>query len=148
MAAIRPARAVDLQAIEAIVREAYAIYVPRIGKEPAPMKADYAGLVETGRAAVLEDESGVAGVVTFWEKADHMYLDAVAVAESARGKGYGKALIEHVEAAARAAGLPEVRLYTNARMTENVAMYPRLGYRETHRAHDEGYDRVFYVKAV
>jgi hypothetical protein len=42
--------------------------------------------------------------------------------------------------------LLQVRLYTNAAMTENVGYYARHGYRETHRALDEGFDRVFFVK--
>jgi hypothetical protein len=49
---------------------------------------------------------------------------------------------------ARRHGLPEVRLYTNAAMTENVSYYARQGYRETHRAVDEGFDRVFFVKEL
>jgi hypothetical protein len=31
-------------------------------------------------------------------------------------------------------------------MTENLSLYPRLGYRETRRALDDGYARVFYLK--
>ena len=36
-------------------------------------------------------------------------------------------------AEAKHQGLPEVRLYTNARMTENIAFYAALGYREIGR---------------
>jgi hypothetical protein len=45
-------------------------------------------------------------------------------------------------------GLPEVRLYTNEAMTENLDYYPRRGYRETHRATQNGYRRVFFSKIL
>jgi hypothetical protein len=33
-------------------------------------------------------------------------------------------------------------------MTENIAMYPRLGYRETGRGEQAGYARVFFAKRL
>jgi len=33
-------------------------------------------------------------------------------------------------------------------MTENIALYTRLGFRETGRGHEAGYDRVFMVKPL
>jgi hypothetical protein len=33
-------------------------------------------------------------------------------------------------------------------MVENQALYERIGYVETHRAHEHGFDRVFYEKAL
>jgi hypothetical protein len=44
--------------------------------------------------------------------------------------------------------LPEIRLYTNEAMTENLAYYPRRGYTETHRAAEDGFNRVFFRKPV
>ena len=43
-------------------------------------------------------------------------------------------------------GFDEVRLFTNARMTENLAYYPRQGYVETHRDEVNGFHRVFFAK--
>ena len=40
----------------------------------------------------------------------------------------------------------EIRLYTNAKMTENIRYYPRRGFRETHRACDAGYQRVYFSR--
>jgi hypothetical protein len=45
-------------------------------------------------------------------------------------------------------GLPEVRLYTNVVMTENLAYYPRHGYVETHREQIGPYHRVFFTKTL
>jgi Acetyltransferase (GNAT) family len=64
------------------------------------------------------------------------------------GKGLGRGLIGFVEHVARRDGFQAVELYTNEAMTENLAMYPKLGYRETHRKQDAGYNRVFFRKTV
>ena len=34
------------------------------------------------------------------------------------------------------------------RMTENIALYARLGFEETGRGHEAGYDRVFMRKRI
>lgn len=62
------------------------------------------------------------------------------------GHGIGRALIAQVEATARKQGLAAVELYTNEKMTENLALYPRLGYRETGCHIEDGFARVFFRK--
>ena len=49
---------------------------------------------------------------------------------------------------ARVLHLPEIRPYTKAAMTENLSYYPRRGYTETHRAHQDGFHRVFFRKRL
>ena len=46
---IRPARMTDLDGIRRCAQAAYAPYVPRIGKAPAPMLADFASLIGDGK---------------------------------------------------------------------------------------------------
>ncbi len=50
---IRPAVAADCDAVRACVRAAYAKYVERIGREPAPMLADYQRLIAQGAVSVI-----------------------------------------------------------------------------------------------
>lgn len=146
--AIRPASARDVARMQAIVDQAYAIYIPRIGKKPGPMLDDYAARVAEGAAWVAEQDGQVAGILVLLPEADHLLLDNVAVAPEAHGKGVGRALVAFAEAEARRRGHAEIRLYTHEKMTENIAMYPRLGYAETHRAQQAGYDRVFFRKKL
>jgi ribosomal protein S18 acetylase RimI-like enzyme len=148
MIAVRVADARDLPLIRTIVRGAYAHYVPRVGREPAPMTADYAALVAAGEVRVAVDGTSVVGVLVLRPVPGAMHLENVAVDPAVQGRGIGRLLVEHAEHEAREAGLPAVELYTNARMTENVALYPRLGYVETGRRSDDGFDRVFFRKDV
>ena len=60
----------------------------------------------------------------------------------------GRALMAFAEAEACRRGYREVRLYTHQTMTENIAMYPRLGYQETGRGIEDGYARVFFAKPL
>ena len=145
---IRPATAADVPAIRALVERAYAPYVPRIGRRPAPMDADYAAHVAEGELAVLEVGGELAGLVVWRAEADHGFVDNVAVDPGRQGQGIGRALLDFVAREAAARGLPELRLYTNARMTENLALYPRLGWTEFDRRREDGFDRVFFRKAV
>jgi len=129
------------------MRLAYARYVTAIGREPAPMVADYAVHVAAGHAHLAVDEhDGLLGVVVFFPKDGWMHLDAVAVLPTASGRGIGKALIRLCEDEARRLSLTGINLYTNEKMTENLMIYPHLGYVEVARRTDEGFSRVFFEK--
>jgi ribosomal protein S18 acetylase RimI-like enzyme len=79
-------------------------------------------------------------------KVDHLLLDNVAVMPEQQGQGVGRRLIAFAEQEARRLGFAELRLYTQATMTENIALYRRLGFVETDRGQQAGYDRVFMTK--
>jgi ribosomal protein S18 acetylase RimI-like enzyme len=141
---IRVATAGDADRIAAIARAAYARYVPRIGREPAPMTADFPSEIAAGHVVVIEGEGAVQGYLVAWAEADAYFLDNIAVDPAYEGQGYGRALIDHAATEARHRRLPALRLYTNAAMTENIAMYARLGFVETHRATEKGFHRVYF----
>lgn len=146
---IRPATPEDLAQIRACAQQAYARYVPLIGQEPAPMRADFAAQIAMGQVHVAADHGGgFLGFIVFYPQGNHLLLENVAVAPEAAGRGIGKALIGFCEDSARQAGARGVRLYTNARMVENLAIYPRLGYRETDRRTEDGFDRVYFEKPL
>jgi len=145
---LRRATGDDIGAIKGLVDESFGKYVERIGKPPAPMLADYAGMLDTSRIWVLERGDDVIAVLVTQDQGDHLLLDTVAVAPSAQGGGYGRRLLELAERDAAEQGLHEVRLVTNEAMTENLVFYPRHGYRETHRAVQDGYHRVFFSKRL
>jgi len=145
---IRSARADEVDAIQGLVRGAYAIYIPRIGQEPAPTRADYEALVHDGAVTVAVERSTILGVLVLRLHSDELLLENVAVAPAAQRGGVGRALIAFAEQRARELNLRKVTLYTNAQMTENLALYRRLGYAEVGRRREDGFDRVFFEKTV
>lgn len=146
---IREAVPADLPQIRACARDAYEPYVARIGKPPAPMVADFEALVRKGRVHVATDGAGsLAGFIVFYTRDGHMHLENVAVARGHQGEGVGKRLIAFCEEAARTAGLGRIELYTNEKMTENFGLYRHLGYEETGRREEDGFNRVFFRKLL
>jgi GNAT superfamily N-acetyltransferase len=145
---VRAATAPDVAALGAVATAAYQGYVPRIGRPPAPMTADYAAAVADGTAWVAVRDDAVVGLLVLLPRPDHLLLENVAVLPSEQGRGTGSQLLAFGEEQARQRGLPEIRLFTNEAMTENLAYYPRRGYTETHRARDEGFSRVFFRKTL
>ncbi len=146
---LRTARPEDRMAVETIVTAAYSIYVERVGKPPGPMLDDYTGLIAAGAVSVLEDPDGViAALIVLLPKPDHLLLDNIAAHPDRQGRGLGRQLIAFAESEARRLGYAELRLYTHETMTENIALYTRLGFRETGRGREAGYDRVFMTKPI
>jgi ribosomal protein S18 acetylase RimI-like enzyme len=136
----------DLPAVEGIVHAAYAHYVPRMGREPGPMLDDYAALIAEGRVHVLDQGGTVQGILVLIPQDDAMLLDNIAVAPGAQGQGLGRRMLAFAEHVARQAGYGAIKLYTHEAMTENIGLYSRIGYSETHRVEEKGLRRVYMLK--
>ncbi|MGQ0582372.1 MAG: GNAT family N-acetyltransferase [Reyranella sp.] len=128
MFTLRRAVAADAAAVRTLVRDAYAKWVPLIGREPKPMTANYDTAVRLNRVDLAHVEGELAGLIETIDRSDHLLIENVAVAPQRHGQGVGRALMSHAETVARAAGYREVRLYTNQRFEANVQLYLRLGY--------------------
>lgn len=148
MLAVRPATPGDLATIEQIVAQAYSPYIARMGQKPGPMLDDYAALIAAGCVHVCLRGEIVAGFVVLVAQADSMLLDNVAVAPFAQGAGVGRFLLDFAEAATRRAGFETIKLYTHETMVENVAIYGRRGYRQSHRGEEDGFRRVYMAKSL
>ncbi|CAB3669234.1 GNAT family N-acetyltransferase [Achromobacter denitrificans] len=145
---IRPATVDDISAIERIVRDAYSPYIQRIGATPGPMLDDYPARIAQGLVHVLLASGDVQALLVLIPEPDCLLLDNIAVSPGAQGKGYGRHLLRFAEDEARRRGLAAIRLYTQEKMTENIGIYRRHGYVETHRAEEIGLKRVFMKKAL
>ncbi|GLO16046.1 hypothetical protein PPUJ20028_46320 [Pseudomonas putida] len=146
---IRLAVAADEPEVRCCAEQAYARYVPLIGRKPAPMIADFARQIAQGVVYVATDDQAVfQGFIVFYAEHGHMLLENVAVLPSAAGQGVGKALIRFCEDAARQRGINEVHLYTNEMMTENLSIYPRLGYVNVGHRTEDGFKRVYFEKTL
>jgi ribosomal protein S18 acetylase RimI-like enzyme len=145
---IRQARTADLAQIQQCATEAYSKYTQRIGKAPAPMVADFAHQIDRELVWVAECNNCFAGYIVFYPVADAMHLENVAVRNQYAGQGVGRQLIDHAETQARRLSMISIELYTNLKMTENLAYYPKLGYTEIDRRDEDGFSRVYYRKIL
>jgi N-acetylglutamate synthase-like GNAT family acetyltransferase len=126
--AFRPARPDDAAAIRALVRAAYAKWVPVLGREPRPMQADYEAAVREHAFDIAERDGQMVALIETMLHTDHCWIENIAVAPAVQGQGLGTLLLERTEAKARAANREELRLLTNGRMDINIALYRRLGF--------------------
>jgi ribosomal protein S18 acetylase RimI-like enzyme len=145
---IRAATAADVSVIGQIVEQAYRHYIPRVGKPPGPMLDDYAARVLEGVVWVIAEGSAVAGIIVLLPRPEYLLLDNIAVAPARQGSGLGRRLLAFAEAEAVRRGYREIRLYTHRTMTENQRLYAAIGYEETGRGTEAGYDRVFMRKRL
>ena len=145
---IRAATAADVPAIVDIVDHAYRHYIARIGKPPGPMLDDYAARVSEDAVWVLQEGSAIAGILVLLSTPEYLLLDNIAIAPDRQGRGLGRRLLTFTESEALRRGYREIRLYTHQTMIENQRLYALIGYEETGRGSEAGYDRVFMRKPL
>jgi ribosomal protein S18 acetylase RimI-like enzyme len=145
---IRAAATADVPAIAEIVDQAYQHYIARIGKPPGPMLDDYTARVSEGAVWVLEEGAVIAAIIVLLPAPNYLLLDNIAVSPTRQGLGLGRRLLAFSEDEALRRGYREIRLYTHQTMVENQRLYASIGYDETGRGSEAGYDRVFMRKQL
>ncbi|TIU29328.1 MAG: GNAT family N-acetyltransferase, partial [Mesorhizobium sp.] len=123
----RKALASDLQTVVSLTEAAYEPYTALLGAPPVPVTEDYAPRIERGEVWLLESGSELAGLIVLEHHPDHAMIFSVAVAPAFQGRGLGIKLLDFADEQARTWQVPEVRLYTNARMERNIALYKAYG---------------------
>jgi ribosomal protein S18 acetylase RimI-like enzyme len=130
---LRPATDADAPRLTALVQAAYGRYVERMGRPPGPMTEDYGALVRNGVVTVAERGGEIAGLLVLDVGDEGFTVENVAVDPAHQGTGVGRALLYYAEAEARRRGFEAIALYTHETMTENLALYTRIGYVEYDR---------------
>jgi ribosomal protein S18 acetylase RimI-like enzyme len=125
---LRQATAADAAAIRELTRAAYAKWVPLIGREPKPMTANYDEAVVRHRFDLLYVDDTLAALIETIREPDHLLVENVAVSPDFQGRGLGRKLMAHAETLAHELGFRTIKLYTNQRFAENIALYRKLGY--------------------
>jgi ribosomal protein S18 acetylase RimI-like enzyme len=138
----------DASGAAACVRAAYGHYVVRNGLVPMPMRQDYDEVIRDCQVTVVEHEGEIVAVLVLTVSGEGFLLDNVAIAPAHQGKGLGRALLEYAEAEARRQGFDSIYLYTQEIMTENLALYRRIGYVEYARRVESGLPRVYLRKPL
>src|ERR1035438_3021663 len=91
---LRPVRVEDAEPMRRVARDAYAHYVPRIGREPAPMTADYDHVITRGQAWVAEHRGQLVGLLVLVPADDHLLLENIAVAPNRQGQRHRRSFSE------------------------------------------------------
>jgi len=125
---IRRAVPADAEFVRMLTRAAYAAWVPLIGREPLPMRADYERAVREHLIDLLDVGGTLAALIEIVPAPDHLLVLNVAVAPEFQGQGHGSYLMRHAEGVAAALGVPELRLFTNKQFGRNIELYRSLGY--------------------
>ena len=145
---LRSANADDAAEVAALVDAAYEHYIARIGMRPGPMTLDYATVIAERQVTVADVEGRVAGVLVLGVDDEGFLIENVAVHPSLRGEGLGQALLRRAESEAVRLGFDAIHLFTHEKMTENQALYSRIGYIEYDRRSQGDFSLVYMRKAL
>ena len=129
MSLVRRATEADADTIAELTRLAYGKWVAVLGREPLPMRVDYHDAVRRHRFDLLYEGDSLAALIETTPDGDCLLIVNVAVHPAMQGRGFGRRLLSLAEEIAAEGGFPALRLYTNALMVENIALYEQLGYR-------------------
>jgi ribosomal protein S18 acetylase RimI-like enzyme len=130
---LRKATPADAEAIAALTDDAYAKYIPLIGRKPQPMTADYRQMAAEHTIWLLYLGDQLAGLLALEFEPETVLIYSVAVRPDLQGRGLGHRLLDWAEVQARQAGYHQIRLYTNEHFVQNIELYRRVGYQETRR---------------
>ena len=125
---LRRAGPADAAAVRELTRQAYAMWVPVVGREPTPVTVDYDRAVRQDVVDLLLRDGELVALAWMVPHPDHLLLESLAVAPAHQGRGHGRYLLAHAERPAAGQGLPLVRLYPNRLFAANIALYLRAGY--------------------
>jgi len=130
---LRRAEARDSEGLTSCIDSAYSIYADRIHDLPA-VSEGIIDAIELHRVWVAEINHEIVGGLILVPHANFLLLENIAVSPENTGLGLGRALIAQAEQDCLDLGLDEIRLSTHEEMPENLAIYSRLGWKETGRS--------------
>ena len=137
--------------ILALLRQAFAYMDGRIDPPSSLRDLTPEALTRQARVGELWIIGAPVACVFLTPKPGALYVGKLAVAESHRGQGLARRLIDRAETRAREMGLPELELQTRVELVENQATFVAMGFREVGRTAHEGFARptsITYRRAV
>jgi len=97
------------------------------------MTADHARMIADDLVWLLRRDGDPVGVLELVREPECLLIYSVAIRPGFQAQGLGRCLLDWAERQAADGGYRRLRLYTNALMTSNIALYRGLGYEETAR---------------
>lgn len=148
---LRQATATDLSFVCTATYDAYAPWQSILGGSPLPMDDDYTPRIARHEVWIVERHGEAAGVMVIEPGDGFLTIYSLAVSPAHQSLGIGQWMIQAAEQMGRAAGVPELRLYTSDRMARNLAIYRQAGFHEIGRRpnpYREGWVLVDMAKAL
>jgi GNAT superfamily N-acetyltransferase len=143
------ATSADVSTIREITRAAYTRWIPVIGREPKPVTANYEQAVVGHIIDLCEAGGRTIALIELIHAPSHLLIENVAVLPDRHGHGVGGLLLERADEVARSLSLSELRLYTNAMFSTNIAFYAHRGFKEFLReSHPGGGEVVHMTKSI
>lgn len=137
--------------ILALLRQAFAYMDGRIDPPSSLRDLTPEALTRQARVGEIWIIGAPVACVFLTPKPGALYVGKLAVAESHRGQGLARRLIDRAETRAREMGLPALELQTRVELVENQATFVAMGFREVGRTAHEGFARptsITYRRAV
>lgn len=124
----RKAEQRDLFDIEQCVEQAYRPYVAVLGVEPAPLSTNYEDHICKGNVLIAHASNGdFVGILLSYVDGESLIVDNVAITPAFQRRGALVEICVHAVQLARAAGLTNIRTFTNQKLVRNINMYKKLG---------------------
>src|SRR6266851_2150403 len=140
----RLARPDDAPEIVAVIQHGFAQYDGKLAPPSGALGETVATVAErlgNERCVVALDGTSLVGCVFYEVRNKEVYFSRLAVLPDHRGRGLARRLIAEVEAAARAARIAAVTLGVRIALTDNIAFFAALGYREISRHAHSGFSQ-------
>jgi GNAT superfamily N-acetyltransferase len=145
---IRRAAESDATSVADCAVEAFRHYIPRLGLAPIPMTRDYGAAIANAQVWIATQHGETIAALVLDTTDEGFLIDVIAVLPQHQGTGVGRALLELAEQEALRQGHDSIYLFTNEKMTENRALYERIGYVEYKRLAFAERTRVFLRKPL
>lgn len=131
----------DFAALRALILHNFAYMDSRIDP-PSSMKAmSLAELAALDAMLVIEANGVPAACMAVTVKPDCLYVGRLAVEQQYRGLGLARRLMHAAERVALAKGISEIELGSRVELTENHALFLKMGFEKVREESHPGYDR-------
>ena len=110
------------------IRQAYAQWIPILGREPMPMQVDYHRAIEAHEIDLWYAGDDLVALIETISYPDHLFIENIAVAPERQRRGLGRYLLSHAEQKARTANLARLALLTAGAFEANVRLYQSVGF--------------------
>lgn len=134
----------NLSEIEDLINSSFKHYLPVLGHKPTAMDTDYLPFIQNKQLFIIKNKSELIASMVVVEYEDHTLLRNVAVNPDYQKKGYGKILLNFVEAETRKRSKNSIKIYTNRLIPELIKYWSSRGFKET----SQKSNRVYMIKKL